>query len=162
MDMKQKFFTFLIFLISISVNAQTTEPKNNIGKTLTQMKSLFPQLRYIKTDEKGDKYEDGYPQDGIATFFYFKNSKVVEECMIVQAKDDFPRMWYKTMVDEFRKYPYGFGTEDVNEKHWVYSTFTLNIILMSENGTNTALVIYENGGYNTGVTGATFFKQYKK
>jgi hypothetical protein len=58
------------------------EPGNNLGKSLSTMKQEFPELRYIKTDQKGEQYEDGYPQDGIATFFYFRNNRVVEECMI--------------------------------------------------------------------------------
>ena len=60
------------------------------------------------------------------------------------------------------KYPCGFGTSGYNAKHWVYSFFTLHLIYVSENGTNTAMIIYENGGYNTGVTGAEFFKKYKQ
>ena len=91
---------FAILIIS-SAYAQTNEPGNNIGRTLSQMKQLFPELRYTKTDSKGTQYEDGYPQDGIATFFYFKNDRVVEECMIVQSNDGFPKVWFDQMVSSF-------------------------------------------------------------
>ena len=78
--MKRLITTVFATLILACAYAQTNEPGNNIGRTLSQMKQLFPELRYTKTDSKGTQYEDGYPQDGIATFFYFKDNKVIEEC----------------------------------------------------------------------------------
>lgn len=155
----------LIILAALSLvraYAQTNEPGNNIGKSLSQMKQLFPALRYVKTDSKGTQYEDGYPQDGIAIFFYFKENHVVEECMIVQSNDRFPRMWFDTMVDTFvtNSQP-GFGTSSYNATHWCFSTFQVHLIYFSENGTNTALIVYEAGGYNTGITRKDFFEKYK-
>lgn len=147
---------------ALSLYAQLRDPATNIGKSLTQMKSLFPELRYIKTDGKGEEYEDGYPKDGIATFFYFKSNKVVEECMIVQSDDGFAYDWYKQMVSAFNEYPWGFGTDSPYVHRHVYSTFTLHLIYTSEYGKHTAFIVYENGGYNTGVTGADFFKKYGK
>ena len=159
--MKRIILALLIIFLTVSVNAQPSEPQNNIGKSLLQMKQSFPELRYIESDLKGDKYEDGYPQAGIAVFFYFKEDKVVEECMIVQSSDGFSHAWYEQMVDSFSKYSYGFGTNSPYAKHWVYSTFTIHIIYVQENGSNTAMVFYEKGGFNTGVTGTEFFKKYK-
>ena len=159
--MRRLLLSFICVILCITSYAQN-EPGNNIGRSLSEMKKDFPELRFIKTDAKGDQYEDGYPQDGIATFFYFKDQNVIEECMIVQSNDAFSRMWFDSMVDAFIKCPYGFGTSSYNAKHWVYSTFTLHLIYVSENGTNTAMVVYEKGGYNTGVTGAEFFKKYKQ
>lgn len=160
--MKRLIASIFATLVLACAYAQTNEPGNNIGKTLSQMKQLFPELRYTKTDSKGTQYEDGYPQDGIATFFYFKDNKVVEECMIVQSNDGFPRMWFDKMVDSFvTNYPPGFGTSSYNAKHWCYSTFQVHLIYVSEKGTNTALIVYEEGGYNTGVTGKDFFEKYK-
>jgi len=158
----KRFLTTLVLAVLYIAAFGQNEPGNNIGKSLYTMKQEFPELRYIKTDTKGDEYEDGYPQDSIASFFYFKEQKVIEECMIVQSNDGFPRMWYEKMVDAFLKYPYGFGVSNYNANHWVYSNFTLHLIYVSENGTNTAMVVYESGGYNTGVTGADFFKKYKE
>lgn len=161
--MKRLIITVFATLILAYAYAQTNEPENNIGRTLSQMKQLFPELRYTKTDSKGIQYEDGYPQDGIATFFYFKDNKVVEECMIVQANDEFPRMWFDKMVDSFvTNYPPGFGTSGYNAKHWCYSTFSVHLIFVSEDNINTAMIIYEAGGWKTGITGAEFIKKYKK
>lgn len=85
--------TLMFFCCNINTYAQN-EPNCNIGKSLTQMKKDFPELRFTKTDTKGDQYMDGYPQDGIGVFFYMKDDIVIEECMIVQSNDGFPRMWY--------------------------------------------------------------------
>ena len=161
--MKRLIITVFATLILAYAYAQTNEPRNNIGRTLSQMKQLFPELRYTKTDSKGIQYEDGHPQDGIATFFYFKDNKVVEECMIVQSNDEFPRMWFDKMVDSFvTNYPPGFGTSGYNAKHWCYSTFSVHLIFVSEDNINTAMIVYEAGGWETGITGAEFFKKYKK
>ena len=81
-------------MLPFVANAQSNEPACNIGKSLSVMKQLFPELRYVKSDAKGDEYEDGYPEEGTAIFFYSKDSKVVEECMIVQSNDGFARSWY--------------------------------------------------------------------
>lgn len=160
--MKRLITTIYATIILACVYAQTNEPGNNIGNSLTYMKQKFPELRYIKTDIKGEQYEDGYPQDGIATFFYFKDNKVIEECMIVQSDDGFPKMWYDKMVDTFiTNYSYGFGTSSRYAKHWCFSTFQVHLIYVSEKGTNTALIVYEKGGYNTGVTGKEFYEKYK-
>ena len=154
--------TVFATLILACAYAQTNEPGNNIGRTLSQMKQLFPELRYTKTDSKGIQYEDGYPQDGIATFFYFKDNKVIEECMIIQSNDGFPRMWFDKMVDSFvTNYPPGFGTSGYNVKHWCYCTFTVHLIFVSEDNINTAMIVYEAGGWETGVTSEDFFKKYK-
>ena len=160
--MKRLITTVFATLILACAYAQTNEPGNNIGRTLSQMKQLFPELRYTKTDSKGTQYEDGYPQDGIATFFYFKDNKVIEECMIVQSNDGFPKMWFDKMVDSFvTNYPPGFGTSGYNAKHWCYSTFSVHLIFVSEDNINTAMIVYEAGGWKTGITGVDFLKKYK-
>lgn len=160
--MKRLISVVFATLILTCVYAQTNEPGNNIGKTLSQMKQLFPELRYTKTDSKGTQYEDGYPQDGIAIFFYFKDNKVIEECMTVQSNDGFPRIWFNKMVDSFvTNYPPGFGTSSYNAYHWCYSTFQVHLIYVSEKSMNTALIVYEAGGYNTGIKGKDFFEKYK-
>lgn len=81
--------------------------------------------------------------------------------MIVQATDGFPRMWFDQMVDTFiTNHPPGFGVSNYNSKHWCYSIFQVHLIYSSENGMNTALIVYEDGGYNTGITGSEFSRKY--
>ena len=125
-------------------NWSQREPNANIGKSLSTMKQEFPELRYIKTDTKGDEYEDGYPEEGIATFFYFRNGYVVEECMICQSTDDFSLVWYNSLVNEFnRSYKSSLVKNARNHKQYAFSRFNVNIIFVSENGKNTTLIQYE-------------------
>lgn len=151
----KKTLSIILFIICFSVSINTfaqKEPKCNIGKSIYQMKKDFPELRYIKTDTKGHQYMDGYPQDGIGVFFYIKNEIVVEECMMVQSNDGFPQMWFTSMVNAFSNYPPKFKVDKRNVKHLCYSTFSVHIIYISEHDTNTAMIIYETGGWKTGIT----------
>ena len=98
--MKEKFLILFVLLFT-NICGYAQESGCNIGSSLSSMKQRFPELRYIKTDAKGDEYEDGYPEDGIATFFYFKDNYVIEECMICQTDDGFPYEWYNSLVNSF-------------------------------------------------------------
>lgn len=161
--LKRGLLTLMSFLSFAYIIAQTNneEPGNNIGLSLEVMMRDFPELRYIETDEKGDLYEDGYPQDGIAVFFYFQRNHVVEEFMIVQSNDGFPRMWFDSMAKALTsKYSEGFGISSYNEKHLCYSTFQVHLVYYSEESKNTALLIYKKGGYRNGVTAKTFHDEY--
>lgn len=102
----RKLFVMLFCSIIFCTFGQS-RPGNNLGKSLNTMRQDFPELRYIRTDEKGDFYEDGYPEDGIAMFFYFRNNAVIEECMICESTDEFAKIWYNEMWKSFSsKYPY--------------------------------------------------------
>lgn len=151
-----KKITLIILLVALFTSFDSyaiNEPATNIGNSLSYMKQKFPELRYIGSDAKGDQYEDGYPQDGIAVFFYFKNNRVVEECMIVQSYDGFARDIFQSWVDEFFIKRSGYCVKSsYNAKHILYSKFRLHILFFSENGTNTALLVYEKGGMDDGVT----------
>lgn len=161
--MNRFYTTLLMTLLTVSVTfAQSvTEPGNNISKSITQMRIEFPQLRYIQTDEKGALYEDGYPQDGIAVFFYVKNNLVVEEFMIVQSADRFPRLWFDEMAKSLYNYSAAYSVNSFNSHHWCYSTFQIHLIYVSENGINTAMIVYEKGGYRTGISQQAFYDKYK-
>lgn len=138
---------FLLCFMSLTIigYAQSHEPGNNLGKSLSSMKQQFPELRFLKSDEKGDEYQDGYTEDGIGTFFYFKNGYVIEECMACQSKDGFPREWFNSMVNAFgQQYPYALKRNTQNTKQFVFSTFNVNLVYLSESdGTNTAMIVYE-------------------
>lgn len=137
--------------VLIFINGYAQEPGCNIGSSLYSMKHNFPNLRYIKTDEKGDLYEDGYSENGIAMFFYFKDNYVVEECMICQSNDDFSLDLYNSFVSSFNdKYYSALKKNTPNEKQYVFSTFNINLIYVSENGKNTVMIVYEKN--NTGTS----------
>ncbi len=140
----RKYFIILILLVCSLFAYGQSEPGNNLGSSLASMRQKFPELRYLKTDEKGEEYEDGYPTDGIASFFYFRNGRVVEECMICQATDGFPYQWYLSLCNSFsRSYYRALKVNKRFYKQYVFSSFNINIIFASENGVNTALIQYE-------------------
>jgi len=150
---RNKLILVIIFLLSAQVSfARSDEPATNIGTSLSAMKIKFPELRYIGTDEKGDKYEDGYPENGIGMFFYFKNNIVIEECMIVQSDDGFARQVFNSWVDAiYINYSGICASSSYNAKHILYSNFRIHIIFVAENGTNTALIVYEKDGWKDGI-----------
>ena len=75
-------------------SARDNEPGNNLGKTISELRQVFPNARYVRTEAKGDFYTDGEdPSEGLSCFFYLKNNRVVEECMIIQSNDGFPSRW---------------------------------------------------------------------
>lgn len=129
---------------SNDANLYQNEPEANIGKPLSLMKQEFPELRYVETNEKGDQYQDGYPMDGIATFFYFKDGYVVEECLICQSTDNFPLMWYESMVKAFNEIYSSYLSVNTKEyKQYVFSKFKVNLVFFTDKGKNNALIVYE-------------------
>lgn len=93
----------------------------------------------------------------VLVFFLHKNGMVIEECMMVQSNDGFPQMWFTSMVNAFSNYPPKFKVDKRNVKHLCYSTFSVHIIYISEHDTNTAMIIYETGGWKTGITYEDFW-----
>ena len=86
---------------------------------------------------------------------FTKSDRIIEVCNIKKISI------LDKMVDEFiSNYPPGFGVSNYNSKHWCYSTFQVHLIYVSENRKNTALIVYEKGGYETGITGKDFFEMY--
>lgn len=140
--MKKLLIFFTIFLFTFSLYAQVT-PGNNLGKGLSTMRQEFPSLRYLRTDDNGDLYEDGYPEDGIAMFFYFRNGSVVEECMICESNDGFSKIWYDSLWNNFyAKYSYAVVENTYNSKVFDFRTFKIRLIFFSESGKDTALLVY--------------------
>lgn len=142
---KERLFAIIVLLL-LGLNfgkIYAQEPGNNLGKSLSVMKREFPELRYIKTDSKGDEYEDGYPQDGIAVFFYFRNNAVVEECMIMRDTNDFPYMWFNAQVKAFEKSRFrNRDHQEAGHYTYTYSNFKVDLIYVAENRQNTALIVY--------------------
>lgn len=144
-----KKFIALLVLATLSLSCYSQEPGCNIGKSLSTMKQLFPELRYIKTDSKGDEYEDGYPEEGIGIFFYFKNGYVIEECLICKSDDKFPLVWFNSMAESFnKKYSHALRRNAKYDKEYVFSNFSVYLIFVSERGTNTALIVYKANNSN--------------
>lgn len=109
-------------------SARGNEPGNNLGKTICELRQVFPNARYLRTEVNGDFYTDGEdPSEGLSCFFYLKNNRVIEECMIIQSNDGFPKMVYDAWINTFSKYmrvaAFGIGAN-----HMCFSTFSMHIL----------------------------------
>lgn len=161
--MKFKLLLIAILVMAFSiVNARGIEPANNIGKNYSELKQKFPNLHYIRTGEKGDFYSDGEDASGgMCGFFYLKNNRVVEESLVVQTTDGFAKMFYDSLLEKFSKY-LGVAGFACGVNHMCFSTFTTHIMFFNENGSFTTMLVYQAGGYETGVTGRDFFNKWSK
>ena len=140
----KRILTIIAMVFAILSAFAQSQPGNNLGKSLLTMKQEFPELRYLRTDEKGDFYEDGYPEDGIAMFFYFNGNAVTEECMICESTDGFSKMWYDSMWESFAsKYAYAVVENTYHSKKFRFRGYVINLIFYAENGKNTALIVYQ-------------------
>lgn len=140
--MKKLLTTFMMIVIAISTYAQD-KPGNNLGKSLYAMKQEFPELRYLGSDENGDRYQDGYTEDGISVFFRIRNNSVVEECMICDSEDGFSKMWFDEMWKSFStKWPYSVKVNKPYSKMFDFGYFKILMTFSQERGTNRALILY--------------------
>ena len=101
-----RFFVALLFVFTATLcYARGDEPGNNLGKTISELRQVFPNAHYVRTEAKGDFYTDGEDtSEGLSCFFYLKNNRVIEECMIIQSNDGFPKMVYDRWIKTFSKY----------------------------------------------------------
>lgn len=130
----------LAFLTSFYTSA--FEPGNNLGKTVYQLQSEFPNLRFSKSSSKGDLYIDN-SDEGLPTFFWFNNGRAIEECLMIQDTTTFPLMWWRQMCDKFYNET-SYKRIETNPGHYKfhYSYFTVDLIYVEENGINTAMIVY--------------------
>ncbi len=136
-----------------NISRISNEPPTNIGTSFSVMKKKFPELHHIGTDELGEIYEDGHTENGISFRYYFKNDILIYESMMVASNDGFAREVFNSWVDEiFIKYPGMCSKSSYDTKHTLYSKFRLHIIFKTDKGNNIAFLMYENGGWEDGIT----------
>lgn len=141
--MKKLFSIFLLLMICTITTLAQDKPGNNLGKSLYTMKQEFPELRYLGSDENGDRYQDGYTEDGISFFFRLKNNQVVEECMICDSEDGFSQMWFEELWKSFSsKWPFAVKVNKPYSKIFDFGSFKILMTFSHENGFNRALVLY--------------------
>lgn len=135
---------FITLFLCVTFNAYTYDsPGNNLGKNLYTMKQEFPELRYLGTDASGDRYQDGYTEEGISFYFLLRNNAVVEECIICDSNDGFSQMWFSEMWKSFAsKWPYSVKVNKPFSKMFDFSTFKILMTFSSENGINRATILY--------------------
>lgn len=140
--MKKLLPIFMLIVIAISAHAQD-KPGNNLGKSLYVMKQEFPELRYLGSDENGDRYQDGYTEEGISMFFRIRNNSVVEECMICDSDDGFSKMWFDELWKSFSaKWPYSVKVNKSYSKMFDFGSFKILMTFSQERGSNRALILY--------------------
>lgn len=140
--MKKIWLLFLFLFCALCSYAQN-KPGNNLGKSLYVMKQEFPELRYLGSDDAGDRYQDGYTEDGISLFFLLKNNAVVEECMICDSYDGFSQMWFNEMWQSFSsKWPYSVKINKPYSKVFDFGTFKILMTYKSDRGVNSATILY--------------------
>ena len=64
------YVTIISVFITTLCSARGNEPGNNLGKTISELRQVFPNARYVRTEAKGDFYtarED--PSEGLRSFF---------------------------------------------------------------------------------------------
>lgn len=139
----KKFITIIILIASVCVAYAQDKPGNNLGKSLSTMRQEFPELRYLGSDDVGDRYQDGYTEDGISFYFLLTNNTVTEECMICDSDDGFSQMWFNEMCKSFSsKWPYALRVNKPYSKMFDFGTFKILITFSSDSGVNRATILY--------------------
>src|SRR5574344_8371 len=82
--MKKFIFALLSVIVTFALNAK--EPGNNLGKSLSTMRVLFPDLQYGWTEDGKDYYvqfdNDGYHK--MTYYFVIQNNRVASESLILE------------------------------------------------------------------------------
>lgn len=139
----KKVITLFLLLVSVFIAYAQDKPGNNLGKSLYTMKQEFPELRYLSSDNAGDRYQDGYTEDGISFYFLLKNNTVTEECMICDSNDGFSQMWFNEMWKSFSsKWPYSVKVNKPYSKMFDFGTFKILMTFSSDREVNRTTILY--------------------
>lgn len=125
---------FALLCITLSTIAQ--EPQNNLGKSLEQLKTKFPELVYWTETSEGTMYKYG---NEIA--FIIKNDRLVSESMFVEGDGSYPYNWFLATVKAFLKTNYIHKFGDDKSITFIYSYFQVHIMYSSYD--NTSSISYD-------------------
>lgn len=125
--MKRYFFTIILLLVVSLDFAQ--EPRNNLGKTISEMSQLFPGIMYDRYYDDCAVYKYGDEMD-----FYFKEGRCVKERMTVKGYGSFPQDWYNATVKSFMETNYLDYSIGKDTALFVYSSF--HVFIMYQVGEN--------------------------
>lgn len=112
----------LLLIVNVTSFAQS-EPKNNLRKSLCELKADFPNLIYW-TEYGGNSM---YKSDDI--LFELKNNIVIVEFMSVEDDENngFPYFWYQSLLEAFNKTKYIHRIKGDSNIIYFYSYFTISI-----------------------------------
>lgn len=83
------------------VNGDTLVNYSNGSQNLkTGYKKYKPLSVFLQPNAGDDLFIDS-SDEGMPTFFWFKNGKVIDECPMIQDSNGFPLMWWRQMCDKF-------------------------------------------------------------
>ena len=133
-----------MIIFGLSIQAQVNEPKNNLGKSVSQLRSKFPNLSY--KEQRNDLTD--YESDGID--FTFKNGVVVAESMGVDSGKDFGYNWFLSMEKVFLATQFKRETGRSNNgmvltRTFYYSTFWIGLSYWLDDGY--AVITYQSPDY---------------
>ena len=123
--MRKTVFLSLFLLLGLCALGQ--EPRNNLGKTISQMSQKFPGMVYDGYSEGRSVYKYGEEMA-----FYFKDGRCVEESMTVKGYGSYPKDWFNAMVNAFLETNYLDYSISKETALFMYSSF--HIFIMYQNG----------------------------
>ena len=67
------YVTIIFVFITALCSARGNEPGNNLGKTISELRQVFPNARYVRTEAKGDFLTSSscHPKVFVKEFCYF-------------------------------------------------------------------------------------------
>jgi len=149
----------VLIVTNLSTFAQR-EPDTNIGKTFSEMKTIFPKLRFIEHTPNGDNYQNGDTENGVSAFFTINDGRVIGECVMVRSKNGAAKAWFdKVKSDMLALSSAVFKETDV---HQLYSTFSCHLYFSKESDEYCSALYYYEGGWKDGIVGKDFYEIYKK
>ena len=104
------------------------------------MKSEWPDLHYIRSNGARTVY--GAQDDETSYIFTFENNAVVEECLMLESRDGFAKMWYNEILNSFYNTNYCSVSRTSNGYKFSYSYFDVKIMYFSDPNGYTAMIIY--------------------
>ena len=133
-----------VFCYCCTIKAQREEPVSNIGKSFTEMNtSVFTGMKYRRQINGKIEYEWGNPNDGMIHIFTFSDNKLITECMLVESNDGFATQLYNSLCDTFiGKYRWALTSSSTGKQHFIFTKYTLDIILNLDGGTEVLMFIY--------------------
>ena len=140
-----KFIAAFFFIICIMTqNIYSQIPPNNLGKTKSELKQKFRDLRFTEARNGLEEYESN------GVYFTLKNGQVVAECMGVDDGRKVGYEWFLAMNKAFQKTSYTRVTELTNDamqlsRTFYYPNFWITISHWKDDGYTT--VTYQNSNY---------------
>ncbi|MBR6927266.1 MAG: hypothetical protein IKH52_08715 [Bacteroidaceae bacterium] len=119
---------------------QRTEPGNNLGKTLSQMRAEFPDIQYEKTIDGEDLYYTGGEEEYLC--FGFRYDVLVQESMYVSGDRNFRHELFRALTNSFDKTRFSLCQTADDMRVYHYSTFRVDIVKnLYESGDSDCLYI---------------------